>query len=396
MRWHFYDRSNQIEMAEHEAVLRRIDAWWSEFADRKKDLEGIFSGKSEWDLPAWMHEHLQGIAPELMWEFGPALRVSGHRLVITPESKHSLRPLVNAIVERAPKIEGWEFYTHRVAEGLDWALVSVKGRTGFEMKDARVQLSTGDDQRIDLRYSFAAPGSGDDALHAAFVATESLLGEPVLDRWIGAIEVASPPRRSFLSFGRRAEPEGIPLAELAAKVRETIDGIITSLPQGRCLDRADDNWKMWKLDPPRGRDDFEGQLDLFVGKSMYPEMWRATRSGRPFFSEVYSRSGETFCYLKLDGSDGLDDEHFADKGEIEDAIDEALRRENVGCFVGGGTGLRYSYIDLALDDIERGAAIVGEILRGGNITRRSWLLFYDAELAGEWIGMWPDTPAPPE
>jgi len=32
-----------------------------------------------------------------MWEFGPAVNKEGHRLVITPESAHHLRPLVNRI-----------------------------------------------------------------------------------------------------------------------------------------------------------------------------------------------------------------------------------------------------------------------------------------------------------
>jgi hypothetical protein len=29
------------------------------------------------------------------------------------------------------------------------------------------------------------------------------------------------------------------------------------------------------------------------------------------------------------------------------------------------------------------------------LPRRSWLLFYDPDLADEWLGIYPDTPAPP-
>lgn len=396
MRWHFYDPFDPIEAREHEETLRRIDAWWAEFARRVDDLKALFTRKKDWDLPAWMHERLQGICPELMWEFGPAVRTEGHRLVITPEGERHLRPLVGAILERAPKIAGWEFYPYRIAEDLDWAMTTVIGRTGVDMKDARVELRPRDDQKIDVRYMFAACRSpeDDDAMHAAFVATESLLGEPLLDRWVGTIEVAPHPKKSLFAF--RREPGGIPIAEMPSRMKQEIDAVVATLPQGRCVDRRDAEWAMWELRPPQGRNDYPAQSDMLLGKSMYPEMWMATRAPQPFYSDVYSRSGETFCYLKLDGSEGLDEEHFADKGEVEDAIDAALREAGVGCFVGGGTGLRYSYLDLALDDIERGAEIVRGILRGGNIAKRSWLLFHDAELAGEWIGVWGETPRPPE
>ncbi len=52
---------------------------------------------------------------------------------------------------------------------------------------------------------------------------------------------------------------------------------------------------------------------------------------------------------------------FADKSEIEDALDAVLRPQKFGCHIGGGTGLRYSYIDLALTDVNRGVDAI-EIL----------------------------------
>jgi hypothetical protein len=39
---------------------------------------------------------------------------------------------------------------------------------------------------------------------------------------------------------------------------------------------------------------------------------------------------------------------------------------------------------------------VVEVLRKGNIAKRTWILFHDDIYAGEWIGVWEDTPPPPE
>ena len=99
--------------------------------------------------------------------------------------------------------------------------------------------------------------------------------------------------------------------------------------------------------------------------------------------------------MKMDGSEGLGGETFKDKAAIEDALDAALKPAESGAVIGGGTGLRYSYVEIALTDPEKGVRQVIEVLRKGNITKRTWILFHDEFYAGEWIGIWEDTPAPP-
>jgi hypothetical protein len=128
-----------------------------------------------------------------------------------------------------------------------------------------------------------------------------------------------------------------------------------------------------------------GRLDVF----------EASHGGGIFSSACHSRCGETFCYLKIDGAQGLDRSQFHDRAEIEEAINAALAREEAGCCFGGGTGLRYSYIDLALTDLARGAEIVRRVLLSGGIPKRTWIQFFDDELAHEWIGIHADAPEPP-
>ncbi|HVT45754.1 MAG TPA: hypothetical protein VMT00_15350 [Thermoanaerobaculia bacterium] len=68
MRWLHADPSRPEERRYIEDTSLRIDAWWRTFATRTNDLDALFSGNAEWDLPAWMHENLQAIHPSLMWE----------------------------------------------------------------------------------------------------------------------------------------------------------------------------------------------------------------------------------------------------------------------------------------------------------------------------------------
>jgi hypothetical protein len=51
---------------------------------------------------------------------------------------------------------------------------------------------------------------------------------------------------------------------------------------------------------------------------------------------------------------------------------------------------------LALADVDAAIPVIQSRLRDGRIPHRSWLLFFDTPLAEEWIGMYTDTPAPPD
>ena len=124
-------------------------------------------------------------------------------------------------------------------------------------------------------------------------------------------------------------------------------------------------------------------------------MWDTAHSGAIFYSERFSSFNELFCYVKIDGSVDLADEKFEDKVQIEDALDAALKKAKSGAVVGGGTGLRYSYVDLSLADPEQGIRQVISTLREGKITKRAWILFFDDMYRYEWIGIWDDSPPPP-
>src|SRR5262249_22159803 len=146
----------------------------------------LFAGRKQWDLPAWVQKHLQAINKHLMWEFGR--QRDGRYLVITPEAKRHLRPLVETILERAPRLDGWTFHAHRQPETPDMTSESVRAKTGRDLFLSGVSARIGELHRIDLTYR--APTDSGTAMRQAFATTESLLGEETLDQWTGIIDVA--------------------------------------------------------------------------------------------------------------------------------------------------------------------------------------------------------------
>ncbi len=407
MRWLYFDPSDPEEAALHAAVIGKIDTWWNQFASKTDDLCDLFAQRSQWDLPAWMLSTLNPIDAELMWEYGGALSGSGHRLVITPEAATHLRPMVATILERAPKLAGWEFYSYRLPEDVAMAEQMVASRSGGDLSGTLVTAVIGQHNRVDLTYHDARTRRLDDkqAFNNAFVATETLVGEELMDKWVGTISVERLRKTTaldnILGRARRSGPGLLPLDRLKPTVDALIASMQDQLPDKPyyafqpALDSSDHTQGFVMKLEPRQAGDYPGRLDLFVAVGTNQGLWRARHQDAHFYSERYSRHCERFCYLKLDGSEGLDEEKFSDRASIEDALNEALVPECAGCVIGGGTGLRYSYIDLALANVDSAVPLIQSRLRAGNITRRAWLLFFDATLSHEWIGMYDDGPAPP-
>ena len=151
--------------------------------------------------------------------------------------------------------------------------------------------------------------------------------------------------------------------------------------------------QMFQMQPVE-QAEYPARSDLFVGYTVIPALWECFHSSEAVHSTDFSTCGETFCYLKIDGINGLDGSAFEDKSQIEDTVDAALRSFKVGCVVGSGTGLRYSYIDLAVTDVAMACGIIRKVLCAGKIPKSSWILFFDSDKT-EWIGVWDDTPLPP-
>ena len=285
MRWLFADPHNPDEAAYVKATVAAIDHWWQEFQAKLEKIENAFKPKSRYNLPKLMEETLQAIHPGLMWEFGPAVKVQGgYRLVITPESQRHLRPMVKTVLERAPKLSNWEFYGYRVPESPELTIDTVKGRAGVDVSEAVVAASGAAGRKIDLYFGF--PGQDDleedAARQAAFVATETLLGEQFLDNWIGEIGLLS----DSLDAG-----QPLPLAQAQVMIATMVKAMFERLSTKRSQDiSVEEGWAQISLDPPEKMDDYPGRLDLVAATMHDIELFQAMHSGQPFASTCHSRA----------------------------------------------------------------------------------------------------------
>ncbi len=242
---------------------------------------------------------------------------------------------------------------------------------GLAPIDKTMVVATPNDEcLVDLAfYSKRYKGPEDpEAGNSVWVASEVILGEETLDVWIGDISV---------NKGKGKREGGVPLSEMQQAVDAAVAKVQEGLPAQPLWESAEGlTGTLWELKPEE-REEYPHQLDMFVGRSCHKAMWEAAHGSVVFDSRRYSRFGEVFAYVKTDGTVDLSGEKFEDKAEMEDAIAAELTKRQIGAVVGGGTGRRYSYIDLALSDPAEGVQAVVDVMREGNMVKETWIQFFD-------------------
>ena len=366
-----------------------MNNWWIAFyQQQEKIIEEVEAGRADF-LKQFMQQHLQSTIADLAWEIGFDDQEEIYQLVLTPENKQSLRPLVDALIAKAPRLKNWSFYSYRQPISYLLSKKTVQLKSGEPLLD--LQFAGTIDEKNNVELSFFYSGIKEDeslynlVVNQAFFMLEAFLGEEILDKWIGVIEVLEAPKEDQIL---------LPLSDLKVYVDTQVVLLKNKLPdQPYYTFSEDSDWILYELDPTEA-EDYPKQQDLYIARTMDADLWTNVQNGYPFYSENYSRLGEIFCYLKMDGNFTDEDAFFELKTEIENQLNQALLNEGYGSVIGSGTGYRYQYIDLALHNFEAAVPLIQSLTSSLGTPRSTWLLFFDTPLEGEWIGMFEDTPSP--
>ncbi len=387
MRFRFATNADENEVRAIRRIEASADRFWQRFAE-VGDPDLVLEDRE-------LAQRLEEIHPRLRLDVEPAEGDGSHALVITPEIERRLIPLAEAVVARASSRKNWRHATGRSARNWKHALERVRRETGANHERARARAGFRRGHLLDIVvYTDGCGGHEDEAaLDAAYVAVEALLGEECLHEWVGAISVAPMPRGGPLRLvGADDDTTSFPLVDLADAVDAAVRGVTDELPGPLCADASAD-WTLLEMEAEPG-DDYRGQTDRVLASTRMPEMLKCALEEAAFASSRFSKWGERFCTLKMDAT-GTQEERLAKRLALEDALGPSLHREQSGVVVGGGVGLRYSYVDLALSDVARATETIRGLAQSQKVSNRSWMLFFDDEWADEWVGVYGDSPAPP-
>lgn len=395
MRWHFIDPANETELAYKRQKQAAISTFWKSF---EEDAEKLFEamGKRELDsIIDWVEVHLPKVDPNIMWD------VSAHKIVealfvLTPESKHGMRPLIEYMIESAPRVPNWRFASYREPHADSIKEVN-DSRIKKDFSDLRFVAYSKNFNIVDVVFvsSHFKKDNDEDDLGCCLLIIELMLGEELLDKWIGSIETRAhqrPLQEKIVNlFGRTKHnpTEGsLPVDELLTHIISCRDQIVSSL--------SDKPYSAGTFNEFTGIFAQASQNRLpsrFTFNTALPNVISALNNRSLFHSERFSKCGETFCYLKIGDMENIRSS-VETRGAVEDKLDAALREAEAGCVFGGGAGQEYAFIDLVLTDVSTAIPILRDLAKSESFSNRSWLLFHDSPMSDEWVGMTPASPLP--
>jgi len=187
-----------------------ISAFWRWFSNHHRDVEAALDRNNTAGLTQQMNAQIDKLSSEIAWEIGPGL-VKPYMLVFPTAGGEESKVAVGRIMERAPRIEGWEFHASRPTRPYPPEIqLPEQGLTIQTLDWHFVLKATPNADRFDLQILDDKLASLDErtALTAVFILLDSVLGEDMVERWIGDIKVGK-------ASGRR---DGLPMPQIANKI----------------------------------------------------------------------------------------------------------------------------------------------------------------------------------
>jgi hypothetical protein len=191
-----------------------ISSFWCWFSEHHHDVEAMLDRDETTELSRQINTRINLLSPELAWEIGPGL-VEPYMFVFPTAGDSERKAVVGRIMEKAPRIEQWEFHTSRPTRPFQPEVQlpdrGVSFRTSawlFTLKPSRTS------DRFELQIFDDSLASFDEktALTAVFILLDAVLGEDIVERWIGNIRV----------LPSSAGPDGLPMPTIAERLAELV------------------------------------------------------------------------------------------------------------------------------------------------------------------------------
>jgi hypothetical protein len=174
----------------------QVDAvrrFWDWFTANAESLKALYSGSQFERLAGEMNRELDRVEPQLAWEMGAGKR-KPYLLTISAEGNPRFREIADLMVDLAPDLGGWEFYSARPARPAPRAVRLPESGERFETSEWEfVPVERFERRGLDLVVvdDQLARSDREAALRAVSLYLDQLLGEDTVETWIGTLSVES-------------------------------------------------------------------------------------------------------------------------------------------------------------------------------------------------------------
>ncbi len=300
------------------------------------------------------------LGPELAWRLCPGRGEGRLGLALSAEGNRHLRLLTGWAIAQEDEAGGLDLFPSKPASPIDgdWVLGIQGHRLDAEEFRATAQIDPAHGA-VDVRLHHPGFNDCDERTRswAALLWLDEALGEDLVMRGIGTVETATEP----------AGEDAVDAGQLVARVRALIQEAGGNPDQG-----PNQAHHMVRIPEESAR---EGQFraDARFGTTRFTPvlgLWLDEDTEDPLVDYGAGYAAVGFPLDRLEEGRAADQ-----RGEIEDAIDEALTARRAGWVLGGMFGPHRAYIDILAVDAERAEDAVRAALAASPRVAEAELIF---------------------
>jgi hypothetical protein len=339
----------------------RVEAFWKNFSEAAPRFFQTIEDKRSPDLTEETSALVHALAPQLAWAYGPGTNGQGHSLTISGEGIEHRQLLAQRWLEGAPSLPGWTFYASRQPGPIKGHVISMGGNT-FDPREIWVTPHLdAEAEKIDLNIWHPAWADlpNQQRWTLIFLFLDESLGEFGTQWWIGEI-----------TWSEERLRDAFPLEELAEYVQKT------SAEQNWKKHPPGESWTLFRFhsDPkpfPRG--------DLIILTTSVPLLLHEYMEAEGDLADPLEGTGADYIYVALEKGFFPQGRETEKRGELEDALDDALRPGGRGRVIGGGLGRDFGYVDLLIFDGARSLETVRSTLQNVPVPSGTMIEFFARE-----------------
>jgi len=183
-------------------AIEAIRGFWDWFATGAEKLKKLYLDDRLESLMQMVNRELDKVEPQLAWEIGPG-RAKPFLLTISGEGDPKLRQIADFMIQLAPDLESWEFYSSRPARPAPAVVRLPESAESFTTSEWWfIPIEQPPIEQLDLIIvdDKLARSDREPALRAVSIYLDQLLGEDTVETWMGEFKIKS----SIAIHGKKA------------------------------------------------------------------------------------------------------------------------------------------------------------------------------------------------
>jgi hypothetical protein len=337
----------------------RVENFWRWYAEAAPRLYQTIEDKNSACLNTEVSAKVDELIPGSAWVFGPGPNGVGHSFTLSGEGNLHRQFLTEYWHKRAPSLSGWTFYSARQpSDNLKSWRLEIGGDTFDPLEFWLSPTLDSDREKIDLTVwhpLFAKLPEGD-RWTVLFLVLDEALGEFGTQSWIGEITMSD-----------QHLADALPLKELPTFVQST------EKETGWEKRAPTETWTGYHIEETHNR--FR-RGDIIAGTTCNIALVDDFLESEDHLEDPLAGTGADYVFVQFPSAILPQGQQVEARGQIEDALQEALSSAASGRHLGGALGARFAYIELLLFDGAQSLDLVKKVLQAHNLPNGTSIEFF--------------------